>query len=161
MREEGEGMVFREEGPLEARMKADVATALKAGDRRAATALRTLMAALKKERIDGGKTPSEADELAVLGRERKRRLEAVGVYEQGGREDLAEQERFEATLITGYLPAELSDEELAALIDEAVAAAGATSTKEMGKVMAQLMPQVAGRADGRRVSEAVRARLGA
>jgi len=140
-------------------MKADTVTALKAADKRTVGALRTLVAALKKERIDANKAPSEADELAVLGRERKRRLEAVELYERGGRADLADQERYEAALIAAYLPAELPDAELAALIEEAVAAAGAASPKEMGKVMARLMPKVAGRADGRRVSEAVRARL--
>lgn len=149
----------RGEGPLEARIKADTVTALKAGDKRTVGALRTLAAALKKERIDANRIPSEAEELAVLGRERKRRLEAVDLYEQGGRTDLAEQERFEAGLIAGYLPAELSDAELAGLIDEAIQRSGASSPKEMGKVMAQLMPKVAGRADGKRVSAAVRARL--
>jgi uncharacterized protein len=151
--------VPRVEGLVEARMKADAAASLKAGDRRRVGALRTLVAALKKERIDAGATPNEADELTILGRERKKRLETVDVYERASRQDLADQERYEAELISGYLPAELGDEELAALIDEAVAAAGATSVKEMGKVMSQLMPKVAGRADGRRVSEAVRARL--
>jgi len=151
--------VLREAGVVEAQMKADAMASLKAGDRRRVGALRTLVAALKKERIDAGATPSEADELTILGRERKKRLETVDVYEQGGRKDLADQERYEAELISGYLPAELTDEELAALIDAAVTAAAATSTKEMGKVMAQLMPKIAGRADGRRVSEAVRARL--
>jgi uncharacterized protein YqeY len=140
-------------------MKADVVAALKAGDKRTVGALRTIVAALKKERIDANRVPGEADELAVLSRERKRRHEALELYEQGGRADLADQERFEAELIAGYLPAELSDADLAALIDEAMAAVGAASPKEMGKVMAQLMPKVAGRADGRRVSDAVRARL--
>ena len=151
--------MLREAGVVEAQMKADAMASLKAGDRRRVGALRTLVAALKKERIDAGATPSEADELTILGRERKKRLETVDVYEQGGRKDLADQERYEAELISGYLPAELTDEGLAALIDAAVTAAAATSTKEMGKVMAQLMPKIAGRADGRRVSEAVRARL--
>jgi len=149
----------RQEGAVETRMKADTVAALKAGDKRTVGALRTIVAALKKERIDANRTPSEADELAALGRERKRRLEALDLYEQGRRADLADQERFEADLIASYLPAELSDADLAALVDKAVAAVGATSPKEMGKVMAQLMPKVAGRADGRRVSDAVRARL--
>jgi uncharacterized protein YqeY len=140
-------------------MKADTVVALKAGDRRKVLALRTLVAELKKERIDAGATPTESDEFTILGRERKKRLETVDVYEQGGRQDLADQERYEAELVSGYLPTELTDEELTALIDAAVSAAGASSVKEMGKVMAQLMPKVAGRADGRRVSEAVRARL--
>lgn len=154
-----EGRQIRQEGLVEARIKADTVVALKGGDKRKVGALRTVTAALKKERIDAGATPTEADEFTILGRERKRRLETVDVYEQGGRKDLADQERYEAELIGGYLPTELSDAELTALIDEAVVAAGASTTKEMGKVMAQLKPKVAGRADGRRVSEAVRARL--
>ena len=140
-------------------MKADSGTALKAGDKRRVTALRTMVAALKKARIDAKADPSEADELAVLARERKQRLEAAEIYEQNARADLAEQSRYEAQLLTAYLPAELPDEELAALVEAAVAATGAASLKEMGKVMAALMPKVAGRADGKRVSEAVRARL--
>ena len=154
-----DGRVIREEGAVEAHMKADTVVALKAGDKRKVGALRTVVAALKKERIDAGATPSEADEFTILGRERKRRLETIDVYEQGGRKDLADQERYEAELIGGYLPTELTDDDLAALIDQAVAVSGASTMKEMGKVMAQLMPKVAGRADGRRVSEAVRARL--
>jgi uncharacterized protein len=150
----------REAGPIEARMRTDSVTALKAGDRRTVMALRTVIAELQKQRIDAGANPGEAEEFQILGRERKKRLETIDVYEQGGRTDLADQERFEAELIARYLPAEMSDEELAAIIDEAVAATGAASPKEMGKVMAALMPKVAGRADGRRVSEAVRARLG-
>ena len=141
-------------------MRTDSVTALKAGDRRTVMALRTVIAELQKQRIDAGTNPAEAEEFTILSRERKKRLETIDVYEQGGRTDLAEQERFEAQLIARYLPAEMSDEELAAIIDEAVAATGAASPKEMGKVMAALMPKVAGRADGRRVSEAVRARLG-
>jgi hypothetical protein len=150
----------REAGVIEVRMKADAVAALKAGDKRKVGALRTIIAALKKERIDGMHVPSEAEESTLLGRERKRRLETVGVYAHGGRPELADQERYEAELIAAYLPAELADDELNALVDEAIAAAGASSAKEMGKVMAQLMPRVAGRADGRRVSDVVKARLG-
>jgi uncharacterized protein YqeY len=149
----------REEGPIEGRIKADSMAALKAGDKRTTNALRLYVAALKKERIDAMKQPSEADELALLGREKKRRLESVDVYRAAGREELAEQELFELAALEAYMPAELSDDELAGLVDEAVAACGATGPKEMGKVMAQLMPMVAGRADGRRVSDAVRSRL--
>jgi len=151
----------REEGAVEARIKADTITALKAGDKRKAQALRLLTAALKKERIDSRKQPTEADEYALLGRERKRRQESAEVYEKAGRADLLEQEDFEAGLIESYLPAGLSEAELTALVDETIAAVGASSPKEMGKVMAALMPQVAGRADGKLVSATVRARLGA
>jgi uncharacterized protein YqeY len=149
----------REEGPIEGRIKADSMAALKAGNRRLVNALRLYVAALKKERIDTMKQPSEADELVLLGRERKRRQESLETYRSAGRDDLAAQEQYEIDMLEPYMPAELADEQLAALVTEAVTACGATTTKEMGKVMAALMPRVAGRADGRRVSEAVRARL--
>lgn len=149
----------REDGLIEGRMKADSLAALKAGDRRLTGALRLYVAALKKERIDARRLPSEGDELAVLGRERKRRHESLETYEAAGRADLADQERYELEALEPYMPAGLGDDELARLIDEAVAATGAASPRETRKVMAQLMPKVAGRADGRRVSDAVRARL--
>ncbi len=149
----------REEGSVEGRMKKDVGAALKAGDKRRAGALRLFVAALKKERIDAGKQPSESDELTVLGRERKRRAEAMETYDQAGRQDLAEQERYENDVLQEYMPKALGDGELDELVEAAVSSSGASTVKDMGKVMAALMPQVAGRADGRRVSEAVRARL--
>lgn len=151
---------MRELGALEQRIKDDANAALKAGDRRRREALTQLVAALKKARIDAGRAPGEADELLVLTRERKRRAEARELYEQAGRADLADQERFEEDLIAEYLPAELSAEELGAMVDEAIAATGAASPKEMGKVMGLLMPKVAGRVDGKALSELVRARLG-
>ncbi|HOT24202.1 MAG TPA: GatB/YqeY domain-containing protein [Thermoleophilia bacterium] len=151
---------MRELGTIEQRIRDDATAALKAGDKRRRQALTQIVAALKKERIDSRKDPTEADELAVLKRERKRRLEALELYEQAGRQDLADQERYEAELLAAYMPEELSSEELAALVDAAIAATGAACVKEMGKVMAQLMPQVAGRADGKAVSELVRSKLG-
>jgi hypothetical protein len=151
---------MRELGKIETRIKEDATAALKAGDRRRREALTQFVAALKKERIDSRKDPTEADELVVLKRERKRRAEALELYEQAGRTDLADQERFEAELLAAYMPEELSSDELAGMVDEAIAATGAASPKEMGKVMARLMPKVAGRADGKVVSDLVRAKLG-
>jgi uncharacterized protein YqeY len=151
---------MRELGKIEQRIKDDATAALKAGDRRRREALSQIVAALKKERIDSRKDPSEADELVVLKRERKRRAEALELYEQAGRDDLADQERFEAQLLAAYMPEELSAKELAAMVDEAIAATGAASSKEMGKVMSALMPRVAGRADGKALSELVRTKLG-
>jgi len=151
---------MRELGRIETRIKDDATAALKAGDRRRRAALSQIVAALKKERIDSRKDPTETDELVVLKRERKRRAEALELYEQAGRADLADQERFEAELLAAYMPEELSADELAGLVDEAIAATGAASPKEMGKVMGQLMPRVAGRADGKLLSELVRTKLG-
>lgn len=152
---------MKELGTIEARIKDDAVAALKAGDKRLRMALNTIVAELKKARIDGMKQPVEADELAVLKRERKRRHEAIELFEKGGRAELAEQARNEERLLGDYMPEELSESELRALVDDAVAVSGAASPREIGKVMALLMPKVAGRADGKLVSELVRSRLGA
>ena len=127
---------------------------MKAGERDRVAALRLIADALQKERKRGGD-----DEVAVLRRERKRRLEAAEAYRDGGSGERAEAEEAEAREIERYLPAELSDEELGALVDEAIAEAGVSEPSEMGKAMAAVMPKVAGRADGKRVSELVRERL--
>ena len=141
-----------------AQVQADAAGALKAGDRERARALRVVASELQKAAKEGGR---QDDEVVVLRRERKRRLEAADAYAEAGRADLADAERSEATLIEAYLPAELSDAELEALVGDAVAEVGATSPKEMGRVMSLVMPRVEGRADGRRVSAAVREQLSA
>jgi uncharacterized protein YqeY len=153
--------MIREPGTLEQRIKADTVVALKAGDKQRTQALRLLTAALKKSRIDAGETPAEEQELAVLKRERKRRLEAVELYDGAGRPELAAQERFEAEIIAAYLPEELGDEQLAAIVDETIAALHATTALDMGKVMGAVMKAVAGRADGALVNRLVRATLGA
>lgn len=100
------------------------------------------------------------DEIAALQRERKKRLEAAEAFAAAGRDEQAAAERFEAELITTYLPAQLSDAELTALVAAAVASTGATEQKQMGQVMGALKDKVAGRADGKRVSTAVREHLG-
>jgi uncharacterized protein YqeY len=141
------------------RVKADTVAALKAGDRERAGALRLVSSELQKaakEDSNGG-----VDESAVLRRERKRRAEAAEAYRKAGREDLAETEEREAEIIQAYLPAELSDEELAGLVGDAVAESGATSPGEMGKVMSLVMAKTQGRADGRRVSVLVKEKLSA
>ena len=135
--------------------QADVRTAMKAGDRERAGALRMVVDALQKDAKLG-----DGDEVAVLQRERKKRLEAAEAYHEAGRAEQAKAERFEAELIEGYLPQQLGDEELAALVDAAVEETGASEQKQMGAVMSVLMPKVGGRADGKRVSAAVRERLG-
>jgi uncharacterized protein YqeY len=99
------------------------------------------------------------DEVAVLQRERKRRLESAEAYRDAGRDDLAESEEREAEMIAGYLPEQLSDDELHAIVGDAVAETGASSPKDMGKVMSAVMPKLGGRADGKRVSQVVREKL--
>jgi len=140
--------------PLLEQIKDETTAALKAGDRERVHALRLISNELQKAVKDGG-----ADEVEVLQRERKRRLEAADAYRQGGRDDLAAAEEREAELIAGYLPEQISDEDLAAIVGDAVAESGATSPQEMGKVMSVVMPQVKGRADGKRVSAAVQEKL--
>ena len=137
-------------------VQADTREAMKAGERDRVGALRLVVDALQKDRKDGGD-----DEVAVLRRERKRRLEAADAYRDGGSDDRAVAEEAEAREIERYLPAEMSDDDLARLVDEAIAASGAEAPGDMGKVMGALMPKVGGRADGKRVSAAVRDRLAA
>ncbi len=134
----------------------DVRTAMKARDRERAGALRLIVDVLQQDAKLG-----KGDEIAVLQRERKKRVEAAEAYEEAGRAEQATAERFEAELIEAYLPQQLSDRELAELVDAAVAETGASEQKQMGQVMSALMPKLGGRADGKRVSAAVRERLGA
>ena len=117
-------------------------------------ALRLIVSELQKAEKDQG-----ADEVQVLQRERKRRLEAAEAYRDGGRGDRAEAEEREAEIIASYMPEQLSDGDLEAIVGDAVAQSGASSPQEMGKVMALVMPQVKGRADGKRVSAVVKEKL--
>ena len=153
--------MIRTEGAIEERIKADTVVALKAGDKQRTQALRLFTAALKKERIDAGATPDEAGEIVVLKRERKRRLEAAELYDNAGRDDLAAKERYEEEIVAGYLPEELADDALAAIVEQTIAELGAAAPKDMGRVMGAVMKKVAGRADGTLVNRLVRSRLGA
>ena len=132
-------------------VKTDLTDAMRAGDRDRVGRLRLLLSELQKAEKDGS-----SDELAVLRRERKRRLDAAEQFRDAGRSELATSEEEEAELIAAYLPAELSDSELRSLVEDAVASSGATSAKDMGAVMKAVMPAVGGRADGKRVSAQVR-----
>ena len=132
-------------------VKSDLTDAMRAGDRDRVGRLRLLLSELQKAEKDG-----TSDEVAVLRRERKRRLDAAEQFRDAGRSELAENEEAEAALIEGYLPAEMSDEELRKLVEDAVASSGASSPKDMGAVMKAVMPAVDGRADGKRVSAHVR-----
>jgi uncharacterized protein len=132
----------------------DVKDAMKSGERERVHALRLIVNELQKAAKENG-----ADEVDVLQRERKRRLEAAEAYRDGGRADRAEAEEREAELIGSYMPEQISDEELSAIVGDALAESGATSPKEMGQVMALVMPRVKGRADGKRVSNAVKEKL--
>jgi uncharacterized protein len=141
------------------RVHSDMTAAAKARDRGRLGALRLVLDELRKAAKDARSELDEQGEIAVLKRERKRRAEAAEAYRAGGRAELADAEEEEAAVIEQYLPEEMSDPELEALVDSAVAETGAESAKEVGRVMAAVMPKVAGRADGKRVNELVRRRL--
>ena len=138
------------------RVRQDVAVAMKARERDRVATLRMILSELQKDAKEG-----RGDEVAVLRRERKRRLDAASAFREGGRPELAEGEEAEARVIEDYLPTELSDEELRAIVAAAVTTARASSPRDMGAVMKVAMGEVAGRADGRRVSAHVREALGA
>jgi uncharacterized protein YqeY len=135
-------------------IRLDMQGAMRAGEKDRVGALRLVLSELQKSVKQGSD-----DELAVLRRERKRRLEAASAYREAGRGDLAGGEQAEAELIGGYLPAELSDDDLRAVVERAVRESGAQSVKGMGQAMKQAMTAVDGRADGKRVSGLVRASL--
>jgi uncharacterized protein len=135
-------------------IKVDVQGAMRAGEKERVGALRLVLSELQKAAKEGGD-----DELAVLRRERKRRLEAAKAYRDGGREDLAGAEEAEGELIGSYLPAELSEAELEEIVGRAVRESGAQSAKDIGIAMKRAMAAVDGRADGKRVSGLVRAAL--
>lgn len=137
-------------------LRSDMTAAMKAGEKARVGALRLVLSELQKAAKEGGD-----DELAVLRRERKRRLDAAAQFRDGGRPELAEQEESEAELIGGYLPAELSDDELDGLIAAAIAETGASSPRDMGQVMKAVMAASGGRADGKRASARVREALSA
>jgi uncharacterized protein YqeY len=132
----------------------DVKDAMKAREKERVHALRLIASALQKAEKD-----QSGDEVQVLQRERKRRLEAAEAYRDGGRDEQAESEEREAEIIASYMPEQLSDEQLEAIVGDAVAESGASSPQEMGRVMALVMPKVKGQADGKRVSAAVKGKL--
>ncbi|GIK77188.1 MAG: hypothetical protein EDQ89_01635 [Acidobacteria bacterium] len=138
------------------RVREDTKAAMKAGERERVGTLRMLANALQQDEKEG-----DGDAIAVLQRERKKRIEAADAFESGDRSDRAAAERSEAELIEAYLPEQVSDAELAELVDAAVESTGAGSAREMGRVIGLVMAEVKGRADGKRVSTMVRERLGA
>ena len=146
---------------LKARLHADLNTAMKARDELTTATLRMALTAITNEEV-AGKTARELGDdevLKVLGREAKKRREAAEAYDAAARPELAERERAEEGVLDGYLPAQLGDDELAELVRAAVAESGASAPNQMGAVMKVVQPRVAGRADGRRVSDEVRRQL--
>lgn len=136
-------------------LQEDVKTALKGGDKQRVGILRMLVSELQKDAKEG-----KGDELAVLRRERKRRLESASAFREGNRDDLAIVEEAEAEVVSDYMPAELTDEALREIVSAAITETDATSPKDMGQVMQAAMAKTAGQADGKRVSALVRELLG-
>jgi uncharacterized protein len=135
-------------------VKQDLTTAMKAGEKARVGALRLVLSELQKAAKEGND-----DEQAILRRERKRRLESAAAFRDAGRVELAEGEESEAAVIQGYLPAELGDEELRAIVADAIAETGASTPKDMGGVMKVAVEKAGGRADGKRLSGLVREAL--
>ena len=144
---------------LKERIRQDTAAAMRARDRARVAALRLVASEIKQREIDHRQPLDDEGVLAVLDRMRKQRRDAAEQFQAAGRGELAAAERFEIEVIESYLPAPLTDEEVAALVAEAVAASGASSMRDMGGVMARLRPRVQGRADMGGVSRLVRERL--
>ena len=144
---------------LIAQIEGDLKDAMRARDQERTEPLRLTLAALRSSEKELGRALKDDEELQVLQRERKRRTEAADAFRTGGREEQAAKEERELALIQAYMPEPISEEELERLIDDAIAETGATSLRDLGRVMADVMPQVAGRADGSMVSQLVREKL--
>ncbi|MGA8053736.1 MAG: GatB/YqeY domain-containing protein [Burkholderiales bacterium] len=144
---------------LKAQLSQDMIAARKARDETRKLALESILVAVKQREVDERKELSDAEVLGLVEKLLKQRRESIASYEQGGRPDLAAKEKAEAAILAAYMPQQLSEAEIQAAVDTAVAGAGATGPQDMGKVMAALKPQLAGRADMGKVSAIVKARL--
>ncbi|MGH3737784.1 MAG: GatB/YqeY domain-containing protein [Micromonosporaceae bacterium] len=146
---------------LKDRLRTDLTDSMRARDELRTSTIRMVLTAVKTTEVAGteARVLSDDDVLAVLAKEAKKRREAADAFREGGRAESAEREEAEAEVIAEYLPAPLSADELAGLVETAVASTGAESPRDMGKVMKALQPQIANRADGSVVAAAVRARL--
>lgn len=146
---------------LKAQIQSDMKTAMKAGDKTRLGVIRLILAAIKQREVDERIELDDSQVLAVLDKMVKQRRDSIEQYGAANRQDLVDVERFEVEVIQGYLPAALTEAEIAALVESAVAESGAAAMSDMGKVMAVLRPQVQGRADMGAVSALVKRRLGA
>ena len=144
---------------LKARLQDDVKSAMKAGEKAQLATLRLIMAAIKQIEVDERKELNDAEVIAVLDKMCKQRRESIEQYQKADRNDLVDVEQAELEVIQQYLPAALSEEEITALIDEAIAKTGAESIRDMGKVMGLIKPKAQGRADMGKLSAQIKARL--
>jgi uncharacterized protein YqeY len=146
---------------LKAQITEDMKAAMRAKDAPRLSAIRLLLAAMKQREVDERIELSDADILAIIEKMLKQRRDSVTQYEAGRRQDLADVEKFEIGVLTGYMPQQLSEAEISGEVAAALAAAGAKGMQDMGKVMAMLKPKLAGRADVAKVSAMVKAKLSA
>jgi uncharacterized protein len=144
---------------LIAEIKEELADAMREGDAERRDALRLILASLQGAEKELQRPLSEEEELQVLQRERKKRVEAAEAFRNGGREEQAEKEEAELEVLEEFMPEPISEDELEQIVDDVIAEVGATSMRDIGRVMADVMPQVAGRADGSAVSQLVREKL--
>ena len=144
---------------LRARINDDIKTAMRAGDARRRDALRLLLAALKQREVDERKELADGDIIAVIDKMLKQRRDSIAQFEKGGRQDLADVEKFELEVLQAYMPQALSDAEIAAAVAAAMSETGAAGPTDMGRVMAALKAKLAGRADMGKVSALVKSRL--
>ena len=144
---------------LKQRIQSDMKAAMKAGEKRKLGVIRLILAAIKQREVDERVELDDTQVLAVLDKMLKQRRDSIEQYSNANREDLAEQERFEVGICQQYMPAALGEDELIALVDQAIADTGATSMQDMGKVMGQVKPKAQGRADMGTVSKLVKERL--
>ena len=146
---------------LKDKLKADLTESIRSRDELKSSTIRMILTSITNEEVSGkeARTLTDVEVITVLSREAKKRREAAEAFDQGGAKDRAERERAEGQVIATYLPTQLSDDELASLIEEAIKSTGATGPQGMGQVMKFLQPKVAGRVDGARVSAAVREAL--
>ena len=144
---------------LKVRITEDMKAAMKAKDAQRLGTVRLLLSAMKQREVDERIELADADILAILEKMLKQRRDSIAQYEAGGRQDLADVEKFEISVLSGYMPQQLGAEEVAAAVAEAITAAGATGPQDMGKVMAVLKPKLAGKADIGAVSALVKAKL--
>ena len=144
---------------LKQQITEDMKTAMRAKDTARLGAIRLLLAAMKQREVDERIELSDADVLSIIEKMLKQRRDSISQFEAAGRQDLIDIEKFEVSVLQGYMPQQMTEAEVAAAVDEAVAASGAKSPQEMGKVIALLKPKLAGRADMGKVSALVKARL--
>jgi uncharacterized protein YqeY len=144
---------------LKQRIQDEMKAALKGGDKPRLGVIRLIMAAIKQREVDERIELDDEQILAVLDKMMKQRRDSIQQYEQAGRDDLADQEKFEVGILQEYLPEALSEDEIVAMVTEAISSSGASSMKDMGKVMGQLKPKVQGRADMGAVSAMVKQQL--